>query len=191
MSAIKDGREGMKNRYFDFLCSIVGVEHNGNKFVELLWQLHGMVFYALVPNDANRGVDGEQLRDKYIDEVGPQGSSSLPGTGGHGQCTVLEMMIALAYRIEFDMSGSQWDRSVAEWFWLLVENLGLTWAEDGSYAHDETPVEVGNIVSTMLDRRYKRNGRGGLFPLKTAKMDQRKVELWYQMNYWLNENYSI
>ena len=35
------------------------------------------------------------------------------------------------------------------------------------------------------------DGFGGLFPLKHAKKDQRKVEIWYQLQNWLMENYEF
>ena len=43
----------------------------------------------------------------------------------------------------------------------------------------------------MLAREYSDNGHGGLFPLKNPKKDQRKVEIWYQMTEYINENYPI
>ena len=78
----------MTNSYFDFLCHLVGRKY---EYSRLLAQLHGVEFYSLVPNDDNRGADGEQLRNNYIDEVGPTGAPSLPVTrvcGAHGRCTI-------------------------------------------------------------------------------------------------------
>ena len=43
--------------------------------------------------------------------------------------------------------------------------------------------------SPPVERRYKRSGEGGLFPLKNAAKDQRKVEIWYQLSSYLLENY--
>ena len=33
------------------------------------------------------------------------------------------------------------------------------------------------------------NGTGGLFPLKRPRVNQRRVEVWYQMSEYLMENY--
>ena len=88
------------NRYLDFLCDVVGRAYEYDK---LLAHLHGIEFYSLVPNDDNRGVDGEQMRTIFLDEVGPQGSTSLP----NGPCTVLEMLIGVAQRLEFELEGGR------------------------------------------------------------------------------------
>ena len=65
----------MTNSYFDFLWNLVGRK---KEYGRLLLYLHETEFYSLVPNDDNRGVDGEQLRNHYFDEVGPTRPPSLP-----------------------------------------------------------------------------------------------------------------
>ncbi len=63
--------------------------------------------------------------------------------------------------------------------------------------------QVDMILDRMVERTYKRNGEGGLFPLRGPKCcgdvlieegvyplrDQRGVEIWYQMCDWMLENY--
>jgi hypothetical protein len=34
------------------------------------------------------------------------------------------------------------------------------------------------------------NGTGGLFPLKMPKVNQRRVEIWYQMSAFIEENFD-
>lgn len=76
-----------------------------------------------------------------------------------------------------------WD--VLYWFWKILENAGLEKYTDEQF--DEW--KVYQILDDIVDRRYNRNGFGGLFPLRKPKKDQRKVELWYQMCAYLVENY--
>jgi hypothetical protein len=45
------------------------------------------------------------------------------------------------------------------------------------------------ILEKVINRTYHSSGKGGLFPLKHAEKDQTEVELWYQMNTYLVENY--
>lgn len=183
----------MRNRYLTYLYDLVGGAGN---YTTLLQQLHEVEFYSLVPNDDNRGVDGEQLRIKFIDEMGPQGSSYLPDH----PCSVLEMMIGLAYRLEFELIGGLYERPMTDWFWILVDNLRLTDFNDILYREGhEIRSKVGRIIRVLLDREYDTDGFGGLFPLgksvtktgKTVTKDQRRIEIWYQMNAWVMQNYPI
>lgn len=174
------------NRYLNFLTNIVGKQR---QYSQLIQQLHRIEFYSLVPNDDNRAADGEELRVKFIDEAGgPQGSSSLPG----GPCTMLEMLIGLAYRLEFELLGGRYERTAGEWFWVLIDNLGLTHCDDDLYSdgqHINRMVEIA--IRAVLERGYEPDGNRGLFPLKRPEKDQRRVEIWYQMSSWVIENYPI
>jgi hypothetical protein len=175
---------GKSNRYFDFLCNIVG---KAREYSLLLGDLHGMEFYSLIPNDDNRGEDGLQLRRQFLDEVGPTGAPSVP----QGPCTVLEMMVGLSFRLEFETAQSRWEKTPSEWFWILIDNLGLTECTNLCYKSVTLFCDVFEKVSQMLQRGYNFNGEGGLFPLKNAKKDQRRVEIWYQMSAYILENYPI
>ena len=174
------------SRYFDFLCSFVGRTH---QYSSLLNELYGIEFYSLIPNDDNRGIDGEQLRQKFIDEAGPTGPRFLPS----GPCTVLEMLIGVAYRLEFETAQTQWERTPEEWFWVLIDNLNLSFYDNKTYElnYNNCVVKVSKVINSMLAREYDNHGEGGLFPLKRAKKDQRRVEIWYQMSAYVLENYPI
>jgi len=152
-----------------------------------LAQLHGVEFYSLVPNDDNRGADGEQLRNIYIDEVGPTRAPSLPKS----PCTVLEMLIGVAYRLEFELLGGNYERPAKDWFWVLIDNLGLEWFVDTNFTQYNVLSEVDEKVQILLERQYNTDGSGGLFPLSYPQKDQRRVEIWYQMSAWVIENYPI
>jgi len=168
----------MRNKYFNFLCGIVDPFKGEDR--SLLRHLHDIPFYSLVPNDDNRGIDGEKIREIFIDQEGPQALSFLPDR----PCTLLEMLIGLSIRLEFESGNSYWEKRPDEWFWILIDNLGLA---DGRYSYDE----VDYICDVLLRREYKYNGDGGLFPLKYPKEDQRKVEIWYQMSAYILEKYPI
>ena len=59
----------VNDRYFNYLYALVETNNNRH-FKMLLEQLYCMEFYSLVPNDDNRGVDGEQFRTLFIDKEG-------------------------------------------------------------------------------------------------------------------------
>lgn len=175
------------NRYFKFLYSIVD-EDGSREYDKLLNELHGIDFYSLIPNDDNRGEDGKQLRERFEDEEGgPQGLSL-----SHDKpCTVLEMLIGLAYRLEFESANSPWEKTPEEWFWILLDNLGLGWCDNKTLLQMKNTDIIHQKIGILLDRRYESDGNGGLFPLKNQRKDQRCIEIWYQMSAYIIENYGI
>ena len=50
---------------------------------------------------------------------------------------------------------------------------------------------IDDILDRWIERKFSRNGKGSPFPLKKPKKDQRKVELWYQMQGYICENYPL
>lgn len=175
--------------YFEFLCNIVwkeGRQIDVEKEIFLLRGLEAIEFYALIPNDDNRASDGLQLRDNYIDEGGA--AQALPS----GSCSVLEMLIGLSNRLVLETESSKWEKPVDKWFWILIDNLNL------SRLLTFTPMSEQAIsdniewtITNLLERNYKSNGEGGLFPLKHTNQDQRRIEIWYQMTAYIIENYQI
>ena len=50
---------------------------------------------------------------------------------------------------------------------------------------------MDEAVQRVLDRTYDANGNGGLFPTRTVMVDQRGMDIWMQMQAWLNEHWRI
>lgn len=93
-------------------------------------------------------------------------------------CSVFEMLIGVARHLSFEMDGE-----VGEWFWHLINNLGLTRYNDKRW--NERWVE--QVVERLVWRQYSYDGNGGLFPLQAPHEDQRDVELWFQMEAYMLE----
>lgn len=137
-------------------------------------QLYSKEFVWFVPNDDNRVEDGRDLRYEFIDD---QQIESVDPEWMDLGCSMLELLIGLSRRLSFETEGESRD-----WFWKLLENLHIhTCTDDGPYPREI----VDDILDTVIWRTYDRTGRGGLFPLKNARKDQRNVELWYQLNEYL------
>ena len=110
--------------------------------------------------DANREEDGIDLRYRFITEVGIPKNYQEVYAYLDGPCSVLEMMIALAIRCEESiMDDPDIGDRTSEWFWLMMKNLGLDYMSDRKFDRDIAEEKI----SIFLDRRYKRNGEGGLF----------------------------
>lgn len=175
----------MRDRYFNFLCDFVG--NRAHEFNRLLSELHAMEFYTLIPNDDNRAEDGKELRTRFMDKEGLQHALSFSFLEPFDPCSVLEMLIGLSLRLEFETMSSRWEKTPEEWFWILIDNLGLSWCNDSIFDKEEVVMKI----QTFLDRHYKHDGNGGLFPLKNPRKDQRRIEIWYQMSAYILENYPI
>lgn len=184
----------MKASYFNWL--VEKVCNNAiystdfvNEYEILLERLHSVEFRYSIANDDNRAIDGIALRDKYAYDMQIEDYTALSGP-----CSFLEMLIALALRCENDIMGltDSEDRTPL-WFWSMITNCGLINYDNSEY--DERAVEV--IFDRILDRKYTKNGTGGLFRTRNLKAitdfglepDFRKIELWYQLSFWLQENF--
>jgi hypothetical protein len=140
---------------------------------KLLKQLYSIEFVWFISNDDNRAEDGRALRYEWDDEHRIRVNHDWLLRG----CSFLEMLIALTRRLAFEADGQ-----VDVWFWHLLDNINLAQLNDEMYW---TEKEVNEAVDRVIWRTYDRNGRGGLFPLKNTRRDQRKIEIWYQLNEYL------
>ena len=170
--------------YFDWLCRKVEIGAN-RPYNVMAKQLHKLAFRPtrVVGTDHNRADDGLQLRVEYMTKYGPEGSSV-----NRGPCTMLEFLIGLARRMSFLMGDENQPSRTPYYFWRLIRNLSLLRADDGN---PHTVFLTEDAVYRILDRAYDRDGTGGLFPLTNAREDQRRVEIWYQMQAWLAEHCAI
>ena len=156
--------------YFSILLGIV---HPVRPYRKLLLLLDSIAYKWILPMDKNRGMDGVTYRYRVISNAKLQ----VPLFRVQRDCSVLEMLIALADRCESEYSGSPGDDHPERIFWLMLHNLQLDIFDDNSY--DKERIE--EIVARWLSRDYDEHGFGGLFPLETAMEDQRYVEIWQQM----------
>lgn len=150
--------------------------------------MHRKTYRFYIHNDDNRAADGVALREEFgehhfIDDI--LQTMNAP-------CSMLEMMIALARRAEFQAWGTELPQSVGDWFWLMMRNIGLDQFSDAvmmdsPHCHDE----VDLILDRVIERRYDSRGRGGLFPLRYSVEDQHKVEVWYQLSAYILENTDL
>lgn len=155
----------------------------GLLYSHLLKSLFDKEFTCFVPNDDNRIEDGLELRQHWyrsgIDFMSNQLSKP---------CSVLEVIIGLAIRMEDILYEPDLPNRTNKWFWMMIRNLSLNVFDDQVYLVDPSgsSESVDYILQTLLDRTYDQNGIGGLFPLANHfRGDQRKVEIWYQMQAYL------
>lgn len=185
MSRAIAGEKRTRQDYFDWLCNLIRVDDGQDSYWILAKELHHKEFRYIVANDDNRAADGEYLRKEYI-----SGNPRMDINHLNMPCSVFEMLVALARRMDFELSDLDNRDRTHKYFWELIDNLGLMEFTDEEYSYRQASLSVDSILEIFLNREYRQDGRGGLFPLKNPSKDQRKVELWYQMNAYINENYG-
>lgn len=173
----------LDERYLSWLYSQVAsvkTRHRHRTFWNLFRQMHETIFVAIVPHDENRIADGRDLRYEWLreneDEQGDPEWMRAP-------CSMLELFIVLSRALSFEM-----DDKMEPWFWHLMEELDLEQFNDRNYNESAQEV-ITNTLDRVIWRQYEPNGQGGLFPLRDSARDQRKVELWYQLNAYLIEQF--
>lgn len=141
-----------------------------------------------IPMDENRAKDGIFLREEFSSEE----SIEEPISARYWPCSFLEFLVALARRIENQvMYDPDSDTDASTWFWEMLGNAGLDKCDDAWMLkqHSLGFMLVSEKVHEIMERRYSRDGKGGLFPLDDPETDQREVEIWYQINYYFWDKY--
>lgn len=165
--------------YYDWLCSFVYNRSRSKyeyiSYEKLLYRLHHIEFRYIHPMDENRERDGVDLRWRFtLDRGYPDIPDCLDDP-----CSVLEMMIALALRCEETiMDDPRYGNRTAHWFWTMCHSLGIGSESDAAY--DEQHVD--DVIETFLNRKYKPDGKGGLFWIRRCEYDLRELEIWHQLN---------
>jgi hypothetical protein len=179
-----DVKVPLDEAYFVWLYSQVGsvkLRNKAKSYWKLLRLLYTKEFVWSIEKDGNRAVDGIDLRQRFASDA----NREIDDECWLGQpCSVLEMLIALSFRLAWESV----DLGLDDWFWKLLDNLALTGCTD---ADPPTPEMIDRVIDKVVNREYAANGAGGLFPLKHTQEDQREVELWYQAQTYLLENGSI
>ena len=185
--------DALNETYIQWLYSKVGShDKEYSHYWRVIRRLYRKEFYFVVPNDANRYEDGLFLRTMFADEYG-YNWDDITKIFYDKPCTVLEMMVAFARRIDSDVmwDPEKGDRS-AFWFWQMLQNAGLDMKRFCDEHFDkECLIELENMINRVISRHYNRSGEGGFFPIFHTRKNFQRMELWYQMQYWMDENYPI
>lgn len=158
--------------YFKWLCSMI--EDDPDKNTSLLSELYNTQYEYSVEKDCNRYIDGVDLRKLFKEETGEDGpSEEFP-------CSVLEMLIAFARRMETEIMQNPLDScDIGRWFWMFIDNLYLN--------NDMPKCRMSKIIHDFMARHYDGYGNGNIFHFKTERPELKDTEIWYQMHMWIIE----
>ena len=174
-------RRSLESSYVAWLEDLcVGNIYGGDiSYHKLIDHLYKTPFRYSIKMDSNRVGDGLALRYRYLCSTNREGETITDNP-----CSVLEVMVALALRCEETiMMNSDYGDRTQQWFWSMINSLGL-----GVYYDDNfNKKEINDILDRWLDREFEPDGRGSLFTLRHPKCDMRDVEIWFQFNHYLAE----
>ena len=178
-------KDKINNEYFDWMFDIVCADMFAKdiSYRKLLIYLHSTKFRYSIRRDSNRADDGISLRyrfalSKHYDETLDHDIYYYINE----DCSIFEMMLALAIRCEEIMDDTAYGDRTRQWFWEMIVNLGL-----GSMTDDQFDKQYAeSVIETFLNREYEPDGRGGLFTVRNCDHDLRNVEIWFQLCYYLD-----
>lgn len=172
----------IKGQYYDWLSSFANLSAHSL----LLKKLYLTPFEWIIPFDANRADDGIDLRYRFGREHGI--SDAIIATElDDCPCSILELIVALALRIEEQIMGDEsMGNQTSAYIQLMLSSLGLMCYTNRAYSERE----IDDILDRFVNRQYTRTGRGGLFEIPDLdySRDMRNAEIWYQMCWYLNES---
>ena len=149
----------------------------------LLRELYRIEFYSIIPYDEDRGADGLELRGSWADEMGYDGPVSF------GPPRVLEVLIGIALRIEFQLFGSKY---AADWdykrvFWDLINNLELL-EMDGVLTREDYR-KIGDTIEGFLGKSVTCDVFPNIYRFCVTPENLRKKNLWDQMHLYIAEKW--
>lgn len=163
--------------YFQWLCDIVRMS-DSNMLLEFLYNTPYIPYFKM---DENRAGDGKELRVHYMLNVLPP-DDAFHYEVSNKPCNMLEMLIALAARMENTAEDPAYGDRTKQWFWDMVVTMGLGEMVDSEF----DPRYVSAVIDRFLNNAYAPSGKGGLFYVEENKRDMSKLDIWMQANIYLN-----
>jgi hypothetical protein len=165
--------------YYLWLTSQIATA-GSRTYHDLFERMHNIEFVWIVPHDDNRLQDGLALRGEFVNHKNIPKREATHFFHEMSGATALEVLVALSRRVAFIAGG---DSSI--WAWKLMQNLRLQKMSDPFDKSKEG--RTRDIFDALIWRTYEKNGKGGFFPLHHPEEDQTKMEIWSQMNLYVNE----
>lgn len=177
-------RRDLWDEYFNWLLDRLKWRKKG--YNKLLYLMFNTPFEVYLERDNNRLEDGKYLRNHFFLDL------NIDGEFMEHPVSVLEVLAALAERIDTEYIGNPSDPRPDIIFWEMLYNLGFDSSEFMDNRVDFPPNQrkFYNKIDFWMRREYDFNGKGSIFPLKSVCFDQRNAEIWDQMLAYLSEKYD-
>ena len=188
--------EKLASEYLNYLMQRAQIDADGpDGYSELCARMQKTGFVSSVLMDENRNRDCRGLRSDFarLNHPGeyPDAADILDGIyGEYG--TILEIIVILAERLEFEMKDSIYEAGVGKWTSELLTNCGLDAATNERMHSSGHAIAFCDIIENKLGKnKVYWDGEDGFFPLHWAKRDQRYLELMDRMNDYIESYYDI
>lgn len=129
--------------------------------------------------DGNRFDDGISLRYRFGSRCGYD-DSVISSIIDNRDCSVLEMMVALAIKMDNIMDDFEHDDRIGDWFWIMIKNLGIFQCDDDHF----DSIVVEEALNKFMQREIDEDGSGGLF-IVPGSTRMNRLDIWYQMHEFL------
>ena len=167
----------MRDRYFGWLREQLDSLESGDTYSLLFNTLYSLEYVPLLMMDQNREHDALEMRKQVC--------GILHTRPSHAPCSFLEFLAALSFRMHYICDApNEW--RVKEFFWRLLSNLGLNLFRNDTWSLGDEE-RIKDIVTRVNQRTFDSDGAGGLFPMAAPKQNQRNLEVWYQMNQYIQD----
>lgn len=167
----------LEQEYFEYLVNLINPDHA--PYLKLLEQLYSTDYIIVKDDDNNRAEDGKNLRLDWLYEHNRKEDNDI-WFAQFKACSVLEMMVALAIRMDENIMWNGFNRT-SIWFSDMILSMGLEQYTDYNY----DPESISTIVNAMMYYNIESNGQGGLFISPYNDTDMRDYSLWYQMQIYI------
>ena len=177
--------ESLRDAYLEWLESQMrdGNDRPDKTFRDLAAMMFATEFFPTVPMDDNRVHDGKDLRTEFANAVSRSARKQREAADYLMQMapiSFLEVLIGLSRTMAFVAGGE-----APGWCWQLLTNLELHRMPDPLTSAKRRKVD--DTMHAVIERTYSPDGMGGFFPLAWPDGDQTKIELWYQLNAYVEE----
>lgn len=177
MTKQKDRRD----LYFEYLVNRLNPDEEFKKnYSCMLSYLYGKAFTYTLPLDENLAINGIGIRKAYISE------EDLLEDAIVGDCSMLEMMLALGEACDYTVKHPADDLDAFKWFKLMLESMRLLPFSNKYF----NATAVNSIIDTCLNRTFDQNGEGSFFSIKENRdeHDFREMTIWTQFLTYLRHN---
>lgn len=189
----------IQEAYKEWLIDQLNGDRGAGGYSELYGIMHGIPFLPIMEMDWNRNDEGLNLAKEWAEtepvenETDVDICTAMDEVHQNGFCTMLELIVVMSRRIQFELMDSEYDKDISEWANELIWNIGLGDYRNVRVLHDYDAAEnaVAEVVGSVIFRQYGWDGEGGFFPLESPTRDQRYEQLITQMNDYIAENYDI
>lgn len=178
-------KDDIKIEYLKWLYDSVFEEDD--HYIHLANILHSIPFIYILEWDENMGCHGIELRYRFM-YINGMYDQNYEDIFDDDPCSVFEMLVALAIRIEDQFMDNLEDYRVPEWFKLMLKNIGLEPYNDSYFNNWSFDYEVKGIVDNFLYRRFDPDGHGSIFTTN-RDVDMRDIDFWKQTTWYLTDNY--